>query len=127
VPAWPPTCLRLSHPWDIFLRGGPTCHGPGYRPAYPLFVRSIVGMDRSAAKDALAGFIAGRTLAANQLEFINLVVDHLTEHGAVDPSRLYESPFTDLTPQGPDALFSATELDELIRTLEEVRVRALAA
>jgi type I restriction enzyme, R subunit len=110
----------LGGPEDL-KRAADESHGLG------LFVRSIVGMDRSAAKDALAGFIAGRTLAANQLEFINLVVDHLTEHGAVDPSRLYESPFTDLTPQGPDALFSATELDELIRTLEEVRVRALAA
>jgi type I restriction enzyme, R subunit len=75
----------------------------------------------------LAGFIAGKALAANQFEFINLVVNHLTEHGAVDPSRLYESPFTDLTPQGPDALFTATELDELIRTREKVRARALAA
>ena len=43
-----------------------------------LFVRSLVGMDRSAAKNALAGFIGGKTFTANQLEFINLVVDHLT-------------------------------------------------
>jgi type I restriction enzyme R subunit len=92
-----------------------------------LFVRSLVGMDRSAAKDALAGFIKGRTFTANQLEFVNLVVDHLTEHGVMEPARLYESPFTDLTPQGPDALFKPAELDALIRLLEEVRATAVAA
>ncbi|MBA2304726.1 MAG: hypothetical protein H0W08_19125 [Acidobacteria bacterium] len=32
-----------------------------------LFVRSMVGMDREAAKQALAGFLAGKTLGANQI------------------------------------------------------------
>ena len=43
-----------------------------------LFVRSLVGLDREAAKEALAGFLAGKTLGANQIEFVNLIVDHLT-------------------------------------------------
>ena len=30
-----------------------------------LFVRSLVGMDREAAKGALAGFLAGKTLGAH--------------------------------------------------------------
>ncbi len=92
-----------------------------------LFVRSLVGLDRGAAKDAMASFIAGKALSANQIEFINLVVDHLTEHGIVEPGALYESPFTDLTPRGPDGLFSPVQLDELIRTLEAVQATAKAA
>jgi type I restriction enzyme R subunit len=92
-----------------------------------LFVRSLVGLDRNAAKDAMASFIAGKALSANQIEFINLIVDHLTEHGIVEPSALYESPFTDLTPRGPDVLFPPAQLDELIRALEAVRATALAA
>jgi type I restriction enzyme R subunit len=55
-------------------------------------------------------------LSANQLEFINLIVNHLTEHGAMEPDRLYESPFTDLTPRGPDGLFQPAELDELMHS-----------
>lgn len=62
-----------------------------------------------------------------QIEFINLVVDHLTEHGVVEPGRLYESPFTDLTPRGPDALFTPVQLDELMGALEVVRGTAVAA
>jgi type I restriction enzyme R subunit len=84
-------------------------------------------MDREAAKKAMATFMAGKTMPANQIEFINLIVDHLTEHGIVEPSRLYESPFTDLTPRGPEGLFTSTQLDELMRILEAVRTTAMAA
>jgi type I restriction enzyme, R subunit len=92
-----------------------------------LLVRSLVGMDRAAAKEALARFTSGKTLTASQLEFVNLIVDHLTEHGVVEPARLYESPFTDVTPHGPDALFKATAMDELLQTLQAVRATAVAA
>ncbi len=43
-----------------------------------LFVRSLVGLDRNAAKLEFAGFFFGRNLGANQIEFVNLIVDHLT-------------------------------------------------
>ena len=29
----------------------------------------------------------GRSLTANQIEFTNLIVDHVTDHGVVEPSR----------------------------------------
>lgn len=90
-----------------------------------LFVRSLVGMDRSAAKEAMSPFLAGKSLSANQIEFVNLIVDHLTEYGVVAPSRLYESPFTDLTPRGPDGLFAAGQLDTLIGALDAVRASAM--
>jgi type I restriction enzyme, R subunit len=92
-----------------------------------LFVRSLIGLDREAAKQALAGFLSGKTLGANQIEFVNLVVDHLTEHGVMEARRLYESPFTDLTPHGPEGLFSRSSVDELIAILDEVRRTAIAA
>jgi type I restriction enzyme R subunit len=91
-----------------------------------LFVRSLVGLDREAAKQALAGFMAGKTLTANQIEFVSLMVDHLTEHGAMKPELLYESPFTDLNPQGPEGVFGPAQVDELITLLAEVQARAVA-
>jgi type I restriction enzyme, R subunit len=91
-----------------------------------LFVRSLVGLDRQAAKEALAGFLAGKTLGANQIEFVNLIVNHLTEHGVMEATMLYESPFTDLTPRGPDGIFSSAQVDELMAAIEQVRRTAIA-
>ena len=90
-------------------------------------MRSLVGLDREAAKEALSKFLAGKILSANQIEFVNLIVNHLTEHGVMDASLFYESPFTDVTPQGPDGIFSSVQLDELVAVLEHVRATAVAA
>jgi len=65
-------------------------------------------------------------MSANQIEFVNLIVDHLTEHDVMDASLLYESPFTDITPQGPDGLFPTAQIDQLVSLLGEVRQRAIA-
>lgn len=46
--------------------------------------------------------------------------------GQQQPELLYESPFTDLNPQGPEGVFDSTQVDELISLLGEVRARAVA-
>lgn len=91
-----------------------------------LFVRSLLGLDREAAKEALAGFLSGKALSANQIEFTNMIVDHLTEHGVMETALLYESPFTDVTPKGPEGIFAPAQVDELVSALHEVHDRAVA-
>jgi len=91
-----------------------------------LFVRSLVGLDREAAKQAFTGFIAAHNPKADQIEFLNLVIDSLTEHGVMDPARLYESPFTDADPMGVEGVFKDAQVIELIAILNDVRTRAVA-
>ena len=92
-----------------------------------LFVRSLVGLDREAAKAAMSGFTAGKNPNASQIEFINLVVEHLTDQGVLDATRLYEAPFTDIAPLGPDGIFSDAEVTALLATLDRVKQAASAA
>jgi len=91
-----------------------------------LFVRSLVGLERDAAKRAFDEFLSGKKLSANQIEFLNIVIDHLTERGAMDPRLLYESPFTDLNDMGIAGVFSDSEVTQVISILEDVRRRAAA-
>jgi type I restriction enzyme R subunit len=51
----------------------------------------------------------------------------LTTRGVMDAALLYASPFTDITPRGPDGLFSAAQVEELLSVLEQVRAAALVA
>ena len=96
------------------------CHGLG------LFIRSLVGLHRDAAKEAFNGFVSGRTLNASQLEFLDLMIDHLTQRGVMDPGLLYESPFTDQHSLGIEGVFKQAEVQELVRILEEVQSHAVA-
>ena len=92
-----------------------------------LFVRSLIGLEREAAKAALGLFLNGKTWSASQIEFVNLIVNHLTEHGVMEAARLYESPFTDLTQRGPEGLFSDPQVEALLSVLSSVRANAVAA
>jgi type I restriction enzyme, R subunit len=91
-----------------------------------LFLRSLVGLDREAAKAALDSFMNGKTLTANQIEFIDLIIDHLTDRGIINPNILYESPFTDLDDQGVSGVFEMAQVKELLSVLNDL-VRRVAA
>jgi len=91
-----------------------------------LFVRSLVGLDREAAKAAFANFIAGKTLTASQVEFLDMVINHLTEKGQMEPGLLYESPFTDFDPMGVAGVFTLERSKELIGVLDDIRRHAEA-
>jgi len=90
-----------------------------------LFVRSLVGLDREAATEAFSDFLADTTFTVDQIRFVNLIVEHLTDNGVMEARRLYESPFTDHAPHGPDMIFPEAVLDGLILTLDTVRAHAL--
>ena len=89
-----------------------------------LFVRSLVGLDRAAATDALSSFTAGLTLTANQQSFVGLIVEQLTQRGLVEPELLFAAPFTDVAPTGPVALFGDAKVNELVAVLRRIRETA---
>ena len=91
-----------------------------------LFIRSVVGLDRAAAKTAMAETIDLGRLGAVQIQFVNLVVDYLTRRGVLPAEALYEDPFTGIAPEGPDGLFAGEQVDRLIEALHVVHDNAVA-
>lgn len=92
----------------------------------PRFVRTLVGLDREAAKGAFAAFLEGRNPTASQIQFLDLVIDHLTARGAMDPRLLYETPFTDFDSNGVEGVFPPADVAQLVRVLREIDARTAA-
>lgn len=90
------------------------------------FVRSLVGLDRTAVREAFGDFLSTGTATAAQIEFINMVVEHLTDQGALDPALLYEPPFTDVAPTGPDRLFDEDRVARLFARIRQINESAVA-
>jgi type I restriction enzyme R subunit len=91
-----------------------------------IFIRSLVGLDRETAMQAFSAFIGGTTVTPNQIEFINLVVEELTQNGVMEPARLFESPYTDINAQGPLGVFPPATVTQIVQVLEGIRERAVA-
>ena len=103
---------------DEVARAREEAHGLG------LFIRSLVGLDLAAATETFSQFLVGTTYSAAQIHFVQLIIQHLTENGLMPAERLYESPFTDAAPQGPDALFPSADVDNIIAILKTVHANA---
>ena len=101
-------------------RARKTSHGFGR------FVRSIVGLDRTAVREAFGEFLAAGVATASQIEFINMVIEHLTDQGMMDPGLLYEAPFTDRAPTGPEKLFNEEKVAQLFTKIQTINDSAVA-
>lgn len=91
-----------------------------------IFIRSLVGLDHEAAMQAFSEFISGTTVTPNQIEFINLIVQELTQNGVMEPDRLFEQPFTNLHSAGPMGIFPQATVMQIVEVLEGIRERAAA-
>jgi type I restriction enzyme R subunit len=96
-------------------------------PSLVIFVRSLVGLDRTAAQAAFSSFLNDRSLTPTQIRFIEMIIDQLTSRGVMDASALYESPFSNLHAGGPDELFAGNEnvIDGIFDTLETIKPKIM--
>ena len=60
------------------------------------FVRSVIGLDMTAAKAAFADYLDSTQLDSRQIYFVNQIVEYIVHNGMMkDLSVLQDSPFTD--------------------------------
>jgi type I restriction enzyme R subunit len=78
-----------------------------------LFIRQLVGLDRNAAKQAFATYLEGGNFSANQIHFVENIIDYLTQNGVMDPGLLYEADFTGHD-DGLDGFFEDDDADQII-------------
>lgn len=91
-----------------------------------VFMRSLTGLNRAAAKAVFSGFAAANQLSANQTEFIELIINSLCENGMVDPKTFYESPYTDLDDLGINGLFDSIQSAQIISLVRSINETAAA-
>jgi len=84
------------------------------------FVKRIVGMDVNAAKKAFSEFLATGSLNSKQIRFIDLIISYLTVNGSIEPSMLFEPPFTDIDSGSIISLFDQEESEKLKKILDAI-------
>jgi type I restriction enzyme R subunit len=125
---WPITPADLAELQRILVDSGVGSPADVDRAAaeaggFRLFVPLTRGAGPSGAKDAFAP-VTGSTWAVPRS--VHQPGDRrLTQQGVVEPAR-YESPFTDLSPQGPK-LFAEADIDRMVEILDQVRAGAATA
>lgn len=60
------------------------------------------------------------------LDEAGFLADNKAQDGVMPPERLFESPFTDVSAQGPLGVFPPTQVTRIVSTLKEIRTRAVA-
>ncbi len=84
------------------------------------FIRSLVGLDRAAAKSAFGTYLDGKTFSSDQILFVNFIIDALTHNGTMSQQALFEAPFTDIHTQGINGLFNPDQVQALLATLNQL-------
>lgn len=90
------------------------------------FIRSIVGLDVNAAKSAFGDFLSAGNLSADQIHFIDMIIDYITRNGVIDAEMLYEPPFTDFHTQGISGIFDDDGAMKLISIIKQINLNAVA-
>lgn len=85
-----------------------------------VFIRSILGLDINAAKEAFAGFLSKGNMSATQINFINAIIDYFSVNGTIDKKMLFDKPFTDIDYRGISGVFSNEETAKVISIIDKL-------
>ena len=82
-------------------------------------VREIIGLDPQAVENHFQQFLHQHpSLTAQQVRFMNLLKNHIAQHGSIVVDKLYEAPFDSISHEGIDGVFSPEDVDDLIAVLK---------
>jgi type I restriction enzyme R subunit len=88
------------------------------------FIRSILGLDANAAKLAFGEILNSQTLNAQQIRFMDMIINFFTVKGIVEPDMLFVAPFTDINAGGIMKIFDYSTSDKIISLIRQVNENA---
>ncbi len=88
------------------------------------FIRELVGLDMNAAKEAFSDFLDEGIYNAEQINFVNLVIDYLMDNGVLDIKHIFDSPFIDDHHEGAYGFFDEGNVTDLFKRIHEVNANA---
>lgn len=76
-------------------------------------------------KKVFAQYLDANNFNANQIRFIDKIINYLKINGTnVGIGTLYESPFTDISAEGIDGVFSSKDADNIIYLIKGINNNA---
>lgn len=89
------------------------------------FIRGIIGLDISAAQKAFGEFLQAGDLSANQMTFLQTIINYLTQNGTIDPRMLTKPPFTDVDDRGIFGVFEEPyKRTKIVNIIQEINHNA---
>ncbi|OEF93687.1 DEAD/DEAH box helicase family protein [Vibrio splendidus] len=89
------------------------------------FIRELIGLDMNAAKEAFSSFLDAESYNAEQIQFVDQVIDYLVNNGILDMSQLFEPPFTDNHGESAYGFFDEGTVVELFGVIRKVNANAV--
>ena len=83
-----------------------------------VFIRSIIGLEATAAKELFAEFINRPNISAEQMNFMNTLINFLIKNGTINRSMLFERPFTDINQNGVSGVFKDEDASRIIKIID---------
>lgn len=92
------------------------------------FVRNIIGLDIEIANELFVEFISKGSLNANQITFIQKIIQYLNQNGVIEKKLLTQSPFNEQHDQGIFGIFPEEEkIMEIIQIINDINENAMFA
>ena len=88
------------------------------------FIRELVGLDMGAAKAAFSHFLDDGAYNAEQINFVNQVIEYLVHNGVLAMAQIFEPPFTDAHGESAYGFFDDGTVVELFGVIRAVNANS---
>jgi type I restriction enzyme R subunit len=68
-----------------------------------------------------------KSLNADQIHFINTIIDYLSVNGIIENKILFDKPFTEINDEGLTGVFNLEEAGNIVKIVDRINKNAMEA